>query len=77
MKERKNISQKGDNNMNSLYNNIEIGDYIEFPNSILKVKGGIVSSVKGLNGHAKIVECLNGHKFPISKYKTDYVLWCE
>ena len=57
------------------YDNIEIGDEIYFPNSFLKNKGGIVSAIKGLNGHAKVVHTTNGGEFAISRYNTDYTLW--
>ena len=59
------------------YHNIEIGDEIFFPNSYLLNKGGVVTSMKGLNAHAKVVYTSNGGVFPISRYKTDYVLWCD
>ena len=58
----------------SMYDNIEVGDTIEFPNSCLLVKSGVVSGFKGINGHAKYVLCDNGAKFPISRYKVDYTL---
>jgi hypothetical protein len=63
--------------MNSLklYDNVEVGDTISFPNSRLLVKEGVVASVKGLNGHAKVIKVTSGQEFAISKYKTDYVLW--
>jgi hypothetical protein len=62
--------------MNSLniYDNIEIGDSIYFPNSFLLNQGGIVSAIKGLNGHAKVVHTTNGGTFPISRYRREYTL---
>lgn len=63
------------NNNLSLYDNIEIGDEIYFPNSFLKNKGGVVSAIKGTNGHAKTIYTTNGGEFPISRYKVDYTLW--
>ena len=61
--------------MNTLYNNIEIGDTISFPRSILKVKEGKVIGFKGHNQHAKRVLCENGVSFEISRYVFDYVVW--
>jgi hypothetical protein len=58
----------------NIYDNIEIGDSIYFPNSFLLNKGGIVSAIKGLNGHAKFVYTTNGGKFAISRYNRDYTL---
>lgn len=56
------------------YDNIEIGDEIFFPNLALLNKGGIVSKIKGLNGHAKVVYTTNGGEFAISRYSREFTL---
>ena len=61
----------------SVYDNIEIGDEIHFPNLALLNKGGIVSKIKGTNGHAKTIYTTNGGVFPISRYNLEYTLWCD
>ena len=63
--------------MTSLYNSIEIGDTITFPNSMNLVKSGVVESLRKWNGSAMQVRCTNGAKFEISRYKNDYVLTVE
>ena len=61
----------------SLYTEIKVGDNIFFPKSMSLVKGGTISKVKGLNGHAKEIWTDNGGRFIASRYRTDYVLSCE
>ena len=63
--------------MNSLYNNIEIGDIISFPNSFLAVKSGKVIGFRKWNGRAKKVLCEGGVSFEITRNSFDYTLWCD
>jgi hypothetical protein len=58
----------------STYQNIAVGDSIVFPKSCALVKGGVISSIKGLNGHAKQVFTTNGGWFVVSRYNKDYEL---
>lgn len=62
--------------MNSLnmYDNIEVGDTIYFPNLPLAVKSGKVIGFRKWNGHAKRVLCEGGVSFEISKHSRTYVL---
>ena len=58
----------------STYQNIAVGDSIVFPKSFALVKGGVISKIKGLNGHAKEIYTTNGGWFVVSRYKIDYEL---
>lgn len=58
----------------SLYTEIKVGDTILFPKSFALVKGGKISKIKGLNGHAKEIWTENNGHFIASRYRTDYVL---
>ena len=60
-----------------MYDSIEIGDTIIFPNSFLAIKQGRVIGFKGINGSSKYVLCEDGVFFPISKWDCNYVLWSE
>jgi hypothetical protein len=50
------------------YDMIQVGDRIAFPKSISLIKGGIISEIKGLNGHAKRIKTSNGGRFIISRW---------
>ena len=56
------------------YKDITVGDSIVFPKSSARVKGGVISSIKGLNGHAKEIFTSNGASFIVSRYIKDYEL---
>jgi hypothetical protein len=52
---------------------IQVGDRIAFPKSIMLIKGGIVSEIKGVNGNAKRIKTSNGGDFTISRWSpNDY-----
>ena len=63
--------------MNSLYNNIEIGDTITLPLSMMKVKSGVIASIRKHNQYALAVTCTNGATFELSRYKVNFVLTVE
>ena len=50
------------------YDMIQVGDRIVFPNTLSKVKGGIITKVKGLNGHAKEIWTDNDGHFIASRW---------
>lgn len=50
------------------YNMMKVGDRIAFPKSISLIKGGVIATIKGLNGHAKVITTTNGGRFIVSKY---------
>ena len=58
----------------SLYTEIKVGDNIFFPKSMSLVKGGTISKIKGLNGHAKEVWTSNNGHFIVSRYRVNYEL---
>ena len=47
---------------------VKVGDRIAVPNSISKIKGGVIATIKGLNAHAKVITTTNGGRFVISKH---------
>jgi len=48
---------------------IQVGDRIEFPNSILKVKSCVIATIKYLNGQHKKITTTNGGVFHVSKWQ--------
>ena len=55
------------------YDMIKVGDRIAFPKSISLIKGGVIATIKGMNGHAKIITTTNGGRFIVSKHNpNDY-----
>lgn len=60
-----------------MYDNIELGDTITLPVSMLLVKEGVISKIRKHNQHAMAVECTNGAKFELSRYKRNFVLTIE
>jgi len=63
----------------SLYTEIKVGDFIEFPKSLnpkscALIKSGKISKVRGLNGHAKEIWTDNGGHFIASRYRHNYYL---
>lgn len=65
--------------MNSLtnYDNIELGDTITLPVSMLATKSGVVSAIRKWNGNAMRVTCTNGAIFELNRFKRNFVLTVE
>jgi hypothetical protein len=61
----------------SNYDNIEVGDTITLPVSIMLVKEGIVSSIHKHNQYAMAVHCTNGAIFELNHRKRDFVITKE
>jgi hypothetical protein len=58
----------------NMYDNVEIGDTITLPVSMLAVKEGVIASIRKHNQYAMRVTCTNGAWFELSRYTRDFVL---
>lgn len=52
----------------SKYNMMRVGDRIAMTKSSSKIKGGIITEIKGVNQYAKTIKTSNGGVFHITKW---------
>ncbi len=60
----------------SKYNMMRVGDRIAMTKSSSKIKGGIITEIKGVNQYAKTIKTSNGGVFHITKWSpSDYEIF--
>jgi len=52
----------------SKYNMMRVGDRIAMTKSSSKIKGGIITEIKGVNQYAKTIKTSNGGVFHITRW---------
>ena len=58
------------------YDMIQVGDRVVKPNSMLQIKGGIVTKIRKWNRHAMTLTLDNGGTLEISRWKpNDYEIY--
>ena len=58
------------------YNMMRVGDRIAMTKSSSKIKGGIITEIKGVNQYAKTIKTSNGGVFHITKWSpNDYEIF--
>ena len=50
------------------YNMMRVGDRIAMTKSFAKIKGGIITEIKGVNQYAKTIKTSNGGVFHITRW---------